>query len=80
MSAALTEALALAILEQGGPVALGVVALWYRLNRLERTLRSRVESIEEDVSANSGVIYDRLLADGAGGAGDGWEPPQSRSE
>jgi hypothetical protein len=58
---ALPEPVIVALLEQGGPTALVIGALWYRMNRLEERLQGRVESLEEDVSANSGVIYDHLL-------------------
>lgn len=50
-----------ALLEQGGPTVAVVAVLWYRISKLEEHLKSRIQRIDDDVSANSSLIYDRLL-------------------
>lgn len=50
-----------ALLEQGGPTVAAVGVLWWRLNKLEDRFSARLDRLDEDVSANSGLIYDRLL-------------------
>lgn len=50
-----------ALLEQGGPTAALGAVLWWRLNKLEERFSNRLDRLDDDVSANSGLIYDRLL-------------------
>lgn len=77
-----------ALLEQGGPTVAAVAILWWRLNKLEDRFSDRLDRLDEDVSANSGLIYDRLLGrdqqeyptpDRADQAGDP-EPARSSSD
>lgn len=49
------------LLEQGGPLVGAVAVLWWRMNKLEQRFSARLDRLDEDVSANSGLIYDRLL-------------------
>lgn len=50
-----------ALLEQGGPTVAAVGILWWRINKLEEQFSDRIDRIDEDVDANSSLIYDRLL-------------------
>lgn len=50
-----------ALLEQGGPTVAAVAILWWRMNKLEERFSARLDRIDEDVSSNSSLIYDRLL-------------------
>lgn len=50
-----------ALLEQGGPTVAAIGILWWRINKLEERFSARLDRLDEDVSANSGLIYDRLL-------------------
>lgn len=50
-----------ALLEQGGPTVAAVAILWWRLNKLEDRFSGRLDRLDEDVSSNSSLIYDRLL-------------------
>lgn len=82
---ALPPELVAALLEQGGPEVVAVAVIWWRLNKLEERFRSRLDRLDEDVSANSGLIYDELLGqeypapDRADQAGDP-EPARSSSD
>lgn len=58
---ALPPELVTALLEQGGPTVAAVGILWWRINKLEQRFSDRLDRLDEDVSANSGLIYDRLL-------------------
>lgn len=58
---ALPEPLLTALLEQGGPLVGVVAVLWWRMNKLEERFSARLDRLDEDVSSNSSLIYDRLL-------------------
>lgn len=78
-----------ALLEQGGPTAALGAVLWWRINKLEERFSARLDRLDDDVSANSGLIYDRLLGeqsypkpDDAGADRDGAarDPPHLRGD
>lgn len=50
-----------ALVEQGGPLVGAVAVLWWRMNKLEERFSARLDRLDEDVSSNSSLIYDRLL-------------------
>lgn len=59
---ALPPELVSALLEQGGPTVAVVAILWWRMNKLEARFSARLDRLDDDVSSNSSLIYDRLLA------------------
>lgn len=74
-----------ALLEQGGPTVAAVAILWWRLNKLEQRFSSRLDRLDEDVSSNSSLIYDRLLdqeypTPDRADPGAEAEPPRSSSD
>lgn len=61
LSSAVPPELVAAMLEQGGPTVVVVGILWWRMNKLENRFSARLDRLDEDVSSNSSLIYDRLL-------------------
>lgn len=49
------------LLEQGGPTAAVAALLWWRINKLEKRVRTRLDKLEEDIGAHSSLLFDRLL-------------------
>lgn len=58
---ALPPELVTLLVEQGGPTVGIVAILWWRISKLEERFSSRLDRLDDDVSANSSLIYDRLI-------------------
>lgn len=50
------------LVQQGGPTVGIVAILWWRINKLEQRFSNRLDRLDDDVSSNSSLIYDRLLS------------------
>lgn len=67
------------LLEQGGPTAAVAALLWWRINKLEKRVRNRLDKLEEDIGAHSSLLFDRLLGQEYPGGRDAASSSTSRS-
>lgn len=58
---ALPPELVTLLVEQGGPTVGIVAILWWRISKLEERFSNRLDRLDDDVSSNSSLIYDRLI-------------------